>query len=66
MSGLLTSTVLGLSTIVTVFAAAFPEAGYALAPLFESGNEYAAYTLGLVVTIPGLVALTLVAGLGRD
>lgn len=66
MAGILTSTTIALTTMVTVFAAAFPELPQALAPVLESGNEYTAYTLGLLVSIPGLALLTVLAGLGQD
>ena len=66
MSGILTSTTIALTTVATVFAATFPELGQAIAPAFESGNEYAAYTLGLLISIPGLALLTVLAGGARD
>ena len=66
MSGLLTSSTIALTTVATVFAAAFPEVGQAFSPLFETGNEYAAFSIGMVVAIPGLALLTLIAGAARD
>ncbi len=66
MSGIISSATIALTTVATVFAAAFPEVSHAVAPIFESGNEYAAYSLGLLVSIPGLALLTLIAGAARD
>ena len=66
MSGLLTSSTIALTTVVTVFAAAFPEVGQAVGPLFETGNEYAAFSIGMLVAVPGLALLTLIAGAARD
>lgn len=66
MSGLLTSTTIALTTIATVFAATFPEVSHALAPIFETGNEYAAFSLGILVAIPGLALLTVIAGAARN
>ena len=66
MSGLLTSTTIALTTIATVFAATFPEVSHALAPIFETGNEYAAFSLGILVAIPGLALLTVISGAARN
>lgn len=60
------SATIALTTIVTVFAAAFPEVSHAVLPLLEDGNEYAAYCMGLLVTIPGLMLLTVIAGAARE
>lgn len=60
------SATIALTTVVTVFAAAFPEITHAVMPLLESGNEYAVYCMGLLVTIPGLLLLTVVAGASRE
>lgn len=66
MSGILTSSTIALTTVVTVFATAFPEVGQAISPAFEGGNEFAAYTLGLLISIPGLALLTVIASCARD
>lgn len=67
MSGIATLTAAAAATTAaTVLAATLPEASQAFAPLFESGNEYAALSLGLIVSIPGLALLTLIAGAARD
>lgn len=66
MSGLLTSTTIALTTVATVFAATFPEVGQSFSPLFETGNDYAAFSLGMLITIPGLALLTLLAGASHD
>lgn len=65
MSGILSSATIALMTIVTVFAAAFPEVSLALAPVFETGSEYTAAALGLLIAIPGLLLLTVLAGASR-
>lgn len=66
MSGIISSATIALTTVITVFAAAFPEVSHAVVPLFESGNEYAAYSMGLLIAIPGLMLLTVIAGAARD
>ncbi len=66
MSGIIASAAAALTTAATVLVATFPEASLAFAPLFEPGNEYAALTAGLLVSIPGLALLTLIAGAARD
>jgi hypothetical protein len=66
MSALLTSTTIALLTISAVFAATFPDLANSLAPIFDTGNEYAAFSIGMLVTIPGLALLTLIAGATRD
>ena len=66
MSGIIASTTAALTTAVTVLVATFPEANLAFAPLFEPGNEYAALTAGLLISIPGLALLTIIAGAARD
>lgn len=67
MSGIVTATVAAAATTAaTVIAATLPEVSLAFAPLFEPGNEYAALTAGLLVSIPGLALLTLIAGAARD
>lgn len=60
------SATIALTTAVTVFAAAFPEVTHAGLPLVEDGNEYAVFCMGLLVTIPGLMLLTVVAGASRE
>lgn len=65
MSGIISSATIALTTIVTVFAAAFPEISHAVAPFVEGGNEYTAYCLGLLAAIPGLLLLTVLAGASR-
>lgn len=66
MPGILSSSTIALTTVATVMAASFPEVGQAISPIFESGNEYAAYSLGLLVSIPGIALLTVLAGAARD
>lgn len=66
MSGIFSSATIALTTVVTVFAASFPEVTHAIAPVLESGNEYAAYSLALLVSIPGIALLTVLAGASRD
>jgi hypothetical protein len=66
MSGIIASAAAALTTAATVLVATFPEASQAFAPLFEPGNEYAALTAGLLVSIPGLALLTVIAGAARD
>lgn len=66
MSGIISSTTIALTTVVTVFAAAFPEVPQAIMPVLENGNEYAAFSLGLLIAIPGLLLLTVLAGAARD
>lgn len=66
MSGIIASATAALTTAATVIVATFPEVNLALAPLFEPGNEYAALTAGLLVSIPGLALLTIIAGAARD
>lgn len=66
MSGIISSATIALTTVVTVFAASFPEVAQAVAPVFETGNEYAAYSLGLLISIPGVALLTVIAGAARD
>jgi hypothetical protein len=60
------SATIALTTVVTVFAAAFPEVTNAVLPLLEDGNEYAAYCMGLLITIPGLMLLTVIASASRE
>lgn len=60
------SATIALTTVVTVFAAAFPEITNAVLPLLEGGNEHAVYCMGLLVAIPGLMLLTVVAGAARE
>ncbi len=62
----ISSATIALTTVVTVFAAAFPEVAHAVAPLLEDGNEYAVFCMGLLVTIPGLLLLTVIAGAARE
>lgn len=66
MSGIITSATIALTSVATVFAASLPEVSQALAPIFESGNEYAASSLGLLISIPGIALLTLIAGAAHD
>jgi len=66
MSGIITSATIALTSVATVFAASLPEVSQDLAPIFESGNEYAASSLGLLISIPGIALLTLIAGAARD
>ena len=66
MSGIIASTTAALTTAVTVLVATFPEANLAFTPLFEPGNEFAALTAGLLISIPGLALLTIIAGAARD
>lgn len=65
MSGIVCSATIALTTIITVFAAAFPEIVHALAPFVEHGNEYAAYCMALLIAIPGLLLMTVLAGASR-
>jgi len=66
MSGIIGSATIALTTAVTVVAASFPDIGHAAAPIFECGNEYAACSLGLLISIPGLALLTLIASAARE
>jgi hypothetical protein len=66
MSGIITSATIALTTIVTVFAAAFPELRQAIAPALESGNEFMPVCMGLLIAIPGLLLLTVIASAARE
>ncbi|MEQ1718383.1 MAG: hypothetical protein ABL907_20770 [Hyphomicrobium sp.] len=67
MSGIVALTAAAaVTTTATVVAAASPDITAALQPFFEGGNEYAATTLGFLISIPGLALLTLIAGAARD
>lgn len=66
MSGIISSATIALTTTVTVFAAAFPEVTNAVLPVFESGNEYTAACLGILIAIPGLLLLTVLAAAARE
>lgn len=66
MSGIISSTTLALTAVVSVFATAFPEVQQAATPVFDAGNEFATYALGLLISISGLAVLTMMTGLARD
>ncbi len=66
MSGIISSATIALTSIATVLAASLPDVSQAVAPIFEGGNEYAASSLGLLISIPGIALLTLIASAARD
>lgn len=66
MAGIVGSATIALTTVVTVFAAAFPEVTQALLPFTENGNEYATFSIGLLIAIPGLLLLTVIAAAARE
>lgn len=66
MSGIISSATIALTTIITVFAAAFPEISQAVAPALEGGSEFMPVCLGLLIAIPGLLLLTVIASAARE
>ena len=67
MSGIVIgTTAAALTTVATVIVTTLPEVSQAIAPMFESGHEFAVVSTSLLTSLPVLAMLTALVASGRD